>query len=76
MFATIGVGIGVAGIALAVIALSRREKIEGEKIRRYWYNGGTSLGTYSRYYHFAFSRKSFSYLNKATGTIIGTMHVF
>ena len=35
MFATIGVGIGVAGIALAVIALSRREKIEGEKIRRY-----------------------------------------
>lgn len=35
MFATIGVGIGVAGIALAVIALSRREKIEGEKIRGY-----------------------------------------
>lgn len=35
MFATIGVGIGIAGIALAVIALSRREKIEGEKISKY-----------------------------------------
>lgn len=35
MFATIAVGIGVAGIAIAVIALSRREKVEGEKIRRY-----------------------------------------
>jgi hypothetical protein len=35
MFATIGVGIGIAGIALAVIALSRKERIEGEKIRRF-----------------------------------------
>jgi hypothetical protein len=35
MFATIAVGIGVAGIAIAVIALSRREKVEGEKIPRY-----------------------------------------
>jgi hypothetical protein len=35
MFATIAVGIGVAGIAIAAIALSRREKVEGEKIRRY-----------------------------------------
>ena len=35
MFSTIAVGIGVAGIAIAVIALSRREKLEGEKIRRY-----------------------------------------
>ncbi|HEY6757509.1 MAG TPA: hypothetical protein VI037_09020 [Nitrososphaera sp.] len=35
MFAMIAVGIGVAGIAIAVVALSRRERIEGEKIRRY-----------------------------------------
>jgi phosphotransferase system glucose/maltose/N-acetylglucosamine-specific IIC component len=35
MFATIGVGIGIAGIALAVIALSRRERVEGERIRKY-----------------------------------------
>jgi hypothetical protein len=35
MFAIIAVGIGIAGIAIAVIALSRREKVEGEKIRRY-----------------------------------------
>ena len=35
MFATIGVGIGIAGIALAVIALSRKERIEGEKVRRF-----------------------------------------
>ena len=35
MFAMIAVGIGVAGIAIAVIALSRRERVEGEKIRRY-----------------------------------------
>jgi hypothetical protein len=35
MFATIAVGIGAAGIAIAVIALSRREKVEGEKISRY-----------------------------------------
>src|SRR5919204_5052116 len=35
MFATIAVGIGVAGIAIAAIALSRREKVEGEKIPRY-----------------------------------------
>jgi hypothetical protein len=35
MFGTIAVGIGVAGIAIAAIALSRREKVEGEKIRRY-----------------------------------------
>jgi hypothetical protein len=35
MFAMIAVGIGVAGIAIGVIALSRREKVEGEKIRRY-----------------------------------------
>jgi hypothetical protein len=35
MFATIAVGIGVAGIAIASIALSRREKVEGEKIPRY-----------------------------------------
>jgi hypothetical protein len=34
MFATIATGIGVAGIAIAAIALSRREKVEGEKIRR------------------------------------------
>jgi len=31
MFAMIAVGIGVAGIAIAVIALSRRERVEGEK---------------------------------------------
>jgi hypothetical protein len=35
MFAMIAVGIGVAGIAIAVIALSRRERLEGEKIKRY-----------------------------------------
>ena len=35
MFAMIAVGIGVAGIAIAVVALSRRERVEGEKIRRY-----------------------------------------
>jgi hypothetical protein len=35
MFAMIAVGIGVAGIAIAVIALSRRERVEGEKIKRY-----------------------------------------
>jgi hypothetical protein len=35
MFATIATGIGVAGIAIASIALSRREKVEGEKIPRY-----------------------------------------
>ena len=35
MFAMISVGIGVAGIAIAVIALSRRERVEGEKIHRY-----------------------------------------
>jgi hypothetical protein len=35
MFGMIGVGIGVAGIALAVIALSRREKVEGEKVPRF-----------------------------------------
>jgi hypothetical protein len=35
IFAMIAVGIGVAGIAIAVIALSRREKVEGEKIRRF-----------------------------------------
>jgi hypothetical protein len=35
MFAMIAVGIGVAGIAIGVIALSRRERVEGEKIRRY-----------------------------------------
>jgi outer membrane murein-binding lipoprotein Lpp len=35
MFATIAVGIGVAGIAIAAIALSRREKVEGEKIPKY-----------------------------------------
>jgi hypothetical protein len=35
MFAMISVGIGVAGIAIAVIALSRRERVEGEKIKRY-----------------------------------------
>jgi methyl-accepting chemotaxis protein len=35
MFAIIAVGIGVAGIAIAAIALSRREKVEGEKIPRY-----------------------------------------
>jgi hypothetical protein len=35
MFATIAVGIGVAGIAIGAIALSRREKVEGEKISRY-----------------------------------------
>src|SRR5919197_5623204 len=33
MFGAIGIGIGVAGIALAVIALSRREKVEGEAPR-------------------------------------------
>jgi hypothetical protein len=35
MFGMIGVGVGVAGIALAVIALSRREKVEGEKVPRF-----------------------------------------
>jgi hypothetical protein len=36
MFGMIGVGIGVAGVALAVIALSRKgEKVEGEKIPRF-----------------------------------------
>ena len=35
MFAMIAVGIGAAGVAIAGIALSRREKVEGEKIRRY-----------------------------------------
>ena len=35
LFAMIAVGIGVAGIAIAVIALSRRERVEGEKIHRY-----------------------------------------
>ena len=35
LFAMIAVGIGVAGIAIAVIALSRRERVEGEKIKRY-----------------------------------------
>jgi hypothetical protein len=35
MFATISVGVGVAGIAIAAIALSRRERVEGEKIPRY-----------------------------------------
>jgi hypothetical protein len=35
MFGMIGVGIGVAGIALAVISLSRREKVEGEKVPRF-----------------------------------------
>jgi hypothetical protein len=35
MFATIALGIGVAGIAIGGIALSRREKVEGEKIPRY-----------------------------------------
>ena len=34
MFATIATGIGIAGIAIAAIALSRREKVEGERIRR------------------------------------------
>jgi hypothetical protein len=35
MFSTIAVGIGVAGIAIAAIALSRIGKVEGEKITRY-----------------------------------------
>ncbi len=35
MFAMIGVGVGVAGIAIAAIALSRIEKVEGAKISRY-----------------------------------------
>lgn len=35
MFGMIGVGVGVAGIVIAVIALSRREKVEGEKISRF-----------------------------------------
>ncbi|MFL6372551.1 MAG: hypothetical protein ACJ70P_05410 [Nitrososphaera sp.] len=35
MFAMIAVGIGVAGIAIAAIALSRIEKVEGAKISRY-----------------------------------------
>jgi hypothetical protein len=33
MFGAIGIGIGVAGIALGVIALSRREKVEGKTPR-------------------------------------------
>jgi hypothetical protein len=33
MFGAIGIGIGVAGIALAVIALSKREKVEGKAPR-------------------------------------------
>jgi hypothetical protein len=36
MFGMIGVGVGVAGIVIAVIALSRKgEKVEGEKIPRF-----------------------------------------
>ncbi len=36
MFGMIGVGVGVAGIVIAVIALSRRgEKLEGEKVPRF-----------------------------------------
>jgi hypothetical protein len=35
MFGAIAVGIGLAGVAIAVIALSRREKIQGETVRRY-----------------------------------------
>lgn len=35
MFSIIAVGIGVAGIAIAAIALSRIGKVEGEKITRY-----------------------------------------
>jgi len=34
MFGMIGVGVGIAGIALGVIALSRREKV-GEKIPKF-----------------------------------------
>ena len=35
MFSIIAVGIGLAGVAIAVIALSRREKIHGETVPRY-----------------------------------------
>jgi hypothetical protein len=35
IFGMIGVGVGVAGIALAVIALSRKEKVEGERVSRF-----------------------------------------
>ncbi|MER3407326.1 MAG: hypothetical protein C4292_00420 [Nitrososphaera sp.] len=35
LFGMIGVGVGVAGIVIAVIALSRREKVEGEKVPRF-----------------------------------------
>jgi hypothetical protein len=35
MFATIAIGIGAAGIAIAAIALSRIEKVEGQKVSRY-----------------------------------------
>jgi hypothetical protein len=35
IFGMIGVGVGVAGIVIAVIALSRREKVEGEKVPRF-----------------------------------------
>lgn len=35
MFGMAGVGVGVAGIVIGVVALSRREKVEGEKISRF-----------------------------------------
>jgi hypothetical protein len=35
IFGMIGVGIGIAGIVIAVIALSRREKVEGKKVSRF-----------------------------------------
>jgi len=35
MFGMIGVGVGVAGIALGVYALSRKEKVEGEKVPKF-----------------------------------------